>query len=98
MRTTVLSAIVSTLLLSADACYVRCGAIDVRDVGPNQLVCPGRQTFINSKFGYADIVHFDGGRRSTCVDNEGFDLHEIAENVIGCDNGIPGRCCGNTRC
>lgn len=86
------------LLLGADACFVRCTDGTYHDVGLFNTPCPGKQAYVNAGPGFADIVYFDGGKAHQCADSEGFSLANIKENIIGCDNGVQGRCCGSGRC
>lgn len=86
------------LLLGANACYVECSDGSVYDVGLNDSPCQGSQVKVYAAPGYADIVFFDGGKHYQCADQEGFSLRRIKENVIGCDNGVQGTCCGTDRC
>lgn len=86
------------LSLSADACYVICKNAGTVDVGPNQTPCPGQQEFVYAAPGFADIVYFDGGKHYQCADSAGFNLAKIPQNIIGCSNGVRGRCCGTERC
>lgn len=97
MRTSFIFAIAG-VLLGTDACYVRCSDGSTVSVGSGDTVCPGHQTYINAAPGYADVVHFDGGRAPSCVDSQGFSLKNVPQNVIGCDNGVKGACCGRSRC
>lgn len=96
MQTTPILAIAG-LLLGVDACYVRCSDGTTVTVGRNDTPCPGRQTYIYAAPGYADIVYFEG-RPNSCVDGEGFSLSNVPQNVVGCGNGVRGRCCGRDRC
>ena len=88
------------LLLSVDACRLFCddgtNPLEVPRWGPTP--CPGKQLEVWAAPGYADIVYFDGGKRHQCADHEGFSLRHIKENVVGCDNGVKGTCCGFDRC
>lgn len=86
------------LFMGADACYVRCRSGEVIDVQSDTIACPGEQEYVFAAAGFADIVHFDGGKPHACVDGEGFSLKHIAQNIIGCDNFVRGTCCGHDRC
>lgn len=99
MQATTLLAIAG-LLLGADACYLSCESGDefVIGMGMDYVQCPGFQAWVRAGDGNADIVHFDGGRASTCADSEGIDLWNIPQNVIGCENDVKGTCCGTHRC
>lgn len=88
----------TALLIGTNACYVRCSNGQTYAVGYRDTVCPGQQSYIFSAQGYADVVFFDGGKGNSCVDSEGFSLQSVSQNVIGCANGVKGRCCGKNRC
>lgn len=93
---TILS-IASLLLLGADACFVECVDGHEENVLGMRTACPGSQRYIYAADGFADIVYFDG-RPSSCVDSVGFSLYDVPQNVIGCANGVRGKCCGRHRC
>lgn len=97
MRATAVVTLVG-LVLGADACFVRCSDGTEHDVGYYDTPCPGQQAYVHAGPGFADIVFFDGGRPSSCVDAEGFSLANVKENIVGCGNGYQGRCCGRNRC
>lgn len=90
---------VLSLLVGADACWVRCTDGSVHDVGSNGPdVCSGQQKYVFASEGFADLVYFAGNRPHACVDYEGFSLEHIAEDIVTCQNFVRGTCCGHDRC